>query len=61
MLLAVELAVFTLERWWPVFFTPVLWALLTSLFFERIFPKYLTEEEITKLSVTSETPTDEEE
>lgn len=44
-LLTVELTVFTLERWWPIFFTPVLCALLSSLFLERIFPKYLNEEE----------------
>lgn len=44
-LLTVELAVFTIMRWWPIFFTPVLCALLSSLFLERIFPKYLSEEE----------------
>ncbi len=36
----------TLQYWWPVFATPVLAALLTSFLLERIFPKYLTEEEI---------------
>ncbi len=40
---------FTLEKWFPIFFTPVLCALLTSLFLERIFPKYLSEEETAKL------------
>lgn len=55
-LLTVELAVFTIERWWPVFFTPVLCALLTSLFFERIFPKYLTEDEARQLNKTPEPP-----
>ncbi len=44
-LLNAELLIFTLERWWPVFFTPVLANLLTSLFLEKIFPKYLSEEE----------------
>ncbi|MCD8117219.1 MAG: DUF624 domain-containing protein [Oscillospiraceae bacterium] len=44
-MLNAELLIFTLERWWPVFFTPVLASLLTSLFLERIFPKYLSEEE----------------
>ncbi len=39
------LLLWTLNSWWPVFFTPVLAILLTSLFLERIFPKYLTEEE----------------
>ncbi len=36
----------TLQYWWPVFATPVLATLLTSFLLERIFPKYLTEEEI---------------
>lgn len=48
-LLTTQLTVFTLERWWPVFFTPVLCTLLSSLFLERIFPKYLNEEEIAVL------------
>ena len=55
-LLTVETAVSLLERWWPVFFAPALWALLSSLFMERIFPKYLTEPEIQRLNETSETP-----
>ncbi|MCD8341361.1 MAG: YesL family protein [Clostridiales bacterium] len=44
-LLVVELVIFVLERWWPIFFVPVLTMLLFSLFLERIFPKYLNEEE----------------
>lgn len=44
-LLHMQLIIFTLEQWWPVLFTPVLTTLLTSLFLERIFPKYLSEEE----------------
>ena len=44
-LLNLELIVVSLERWWPVLFTPVLTSLLTSLFLERIFPKYLSETE----------------
>ena len=55
-LLTVETAVFLIERWWPVFFAPALWALLESLFMERIFPKYLTEAEIEQMNTTSETP-----
>ena len=55
-LLALELGIFTLERWWPVCFAPALCALLTSLFFERIFPKYLSEADAEKLEETSETP-----
>lgn len=44
-LLHMQLILFTLEQWWPVLFTPVLTTLLASLFLERIFPKYLSEEE----------------
>lgn len=44
-LLNLELIVVSLERWWPVLFTPVLTSLLSSLFQERIFLKYLNEEE----------------
>lgn len=44
-LLNLYLIVFTLERWWPVFFVPVLLTLLCSLFQERVFLKYLSEEE----------------
>lgn len=40
-LLNLYLIVFTLERWWPVFFVPVLLTLLCSLFQERVFLKYL--------------------
>ncbi len=53
-MLTVEMMVFTIEQWWPVLFTPVLTALLSSLFLERIFPKYLTEEEIAVLMQTDE-------
>lgn len=45
-MLTVEMMIYTVEKWWPVFFTPVLTILLVSLFLERIFPKYLREEEI---------------
>ena len=55
-LLTVETVVSLIEKWWPVFFAPALWALLSSLFMERIFPKYLTEPEIEKMNETSETP-----
>ena len=55
-LLTLESGIFLLERWWPVFFMPALWALLSSLFMERIFPKYLTEDEKEQMTVTSETP-----
>jgi uncharacterized membrane protein YesL len=49
-LITLELTVFTLERWFPVLVTPVLGVLLVSLFLERIFPKYLNEEETAKLN-----------
>ena len=55
-LLTLELGIFTIERWWPVCFAPALCALLTSLFFERVFPKYLSEEDAEKMEETSETP-----
>ena len=45
-MLTIEMIVFTLERWWPVLFTPVLTTILASLFLERIFPKYLSGEEL---------------
>ena len=44
-LLNLQLTVFALERWWPVLFVPVLCSLLCSLFQERIFLKYLNEED----------------
>lgn len=48
-LLVVQLAGFTLRVWAGLFFTPVIAALLVSLFLERIFPKYLSTEETAKL------------
>ena len=44
-LLNMYLIIFTVERWWPVFFVPVLLTLLCSLFEEKIFLKYLNEED----------------
>lgn len=44
-LLNLELIIFCLERWWPVFFCPVLGSLLGSLFQEKIFLKYLSDED----------------
>lgn len=58
-LLTVELTVFTIENWWPVLFTPVLAVLLSSLFLERIFPKYVGEEEALLLAEREEEPEDE--
>lgn len=53
-MLTVETAVFIIEQWWPLVFMPVITVLLVSLFLERIFPKYLTEEEIAVLMQTDE-------
>lgn len=44
-LLNMYLIIFTIEQWWPVLFIPVFLTLLCSLFEERIFLKYLNEEE----------------
>ena len=45
-MLTVEMIIFTIEQWWPVLFTPMLTILLVSIFLERIFSKYLKEDEI---------------
>lgn len=58
-LLAVETVILLLEKWWPVFFAPAIAAFFSSLFFERIFPKYLSDEDKKLLKMTSETPTEE--
>ena len=58
-LLCVESIVAMIQYWWPVFFAPALCAILASLFFERIFPKYLSEDDAKKMVETSETPTEE--
>ena len=57
-LLTVEVGIFLAKYWWPVFFAPALCELLVSLFLERIFPKYLSEDEIKQMNLTSETPTE---
>lgn len=54
-MLTIEMVVFTIERWWPVLFTPVLTAILASLFLERIFPKYLSGEELAAFMDAEET------
>lgn len=48
-LLNIQLAVFTIEKWWPVLVTPVAGALISSLFLEKIFLRYLPPEEQDKL------------
>lgn len=42
-LLTAQTAVFCIERWWPVLFMPAVAMLLASLFFERVFQKYVPE------------------
>ena len=59
-LLTVEVAVACLQTWALGLLLPSLCALLTSLFFERIFPKYLSEAEQKKLKDTSGKPVEEE-
>lgn len=58
-LLNLQLVIFTLEKWWPIFFTPVLGALLGSLFQEKVFLKYVSDEE--KNVLMGKLPEDEEE
>lgn len=48
-MLTVEMTIYTIEKWWPLLAAPVVTVLLISLFLERIFPKYLSEEEIAVL------------
>lgn len=43
-LLTIECFSEMINRWWPVFFVPVLWMLLCSLFFERVFFGYMQDE-----------------
>ncbi len=43
--LNVQFLIFTLEKWWPIYFTPVCACLLSALFLEGIFAKYLTQKE----------------
>jgi uncharacterized membrane protein YesL len=53
-LFLVEIVLTTYQYWWPVFFTPVLGALIVSLFLERIFAKYLDAEQKEKFENKSE-------
>lgn len=46
----VLLTVFTFNYWWPIFFTPVTISLISARIFERVFPKYLSEEETARLN-----------
>lgn len=45
--ITVESAVLIIERWWPACFLPVAAAFVTSLLLERVFRKYLPEDEET--------------
>ena len=40
-LLSLELCIWTIEKWTPCFIAPSLWAILSSLFFEKIFKKHI--------------------
>ena len=51
-LLTVEMTVFTIEKWWPLLAAPVFTLFLHSLFLEKIFLKYLGEEEAAALMGT---------
>ena len=42
-LLTAETAAFCIPSWWPALFMPALAMLLVSLFFERIFQRYVPE------------------
>lgn len=53
-LLTAELAVAAINLWWPILVAPTLCALLTSLFLERIFPKYLSQEQAEALAPPKE-------
>ena len=45
-LLSVELTMWTIINWAPVFITPCTWALISSLFWERNYEKHMTDDEI---------------
>ena len=49
-LMVVESVIVTLEYWWPIFFLPVLTTLLASLFLEKIFEKYLSDDQKDKFN-----------
>lgn len=55
-MLTVEMVIFTIQWWWPVLVVPVVTMLLLSLFLERIFSKYLNEEEKALLGDRAEPP-----
>ena len=48
-LLTLELAVWTVEKWYPIFFTPVGCAFLVAMFMEKIYEKHLSEDEVARL------------
>ena len=53
-LLTAEMVLFTIEKWWPLLIAPVFTMFLYSLFLEKIFLKYLGEEEAAALMGTQE-------
>ena len=44
-LMTAELVIVTIEYWWPVFFTPILWSMLCALFMEKLFRRYLSQDD----------------
>lgn len=48
-LLSIELTVWTIEKWYPVFLSPAIWALFSSFFLEKNYKKHLGEEECASL------------
>ena len=57
-MLTVEMTIVTIQKWWPLLVAPVLTMLLSSLFLEKIFPKYLSGEEIAVLTDSKEAAED---
>lgn len=49
-LMTAEMIIFTIEKWWPLLIVPVITMFLTSLFLEKIFLKYLSDEEAAVLT-----------
>lgn len=60
-LLAAETVVFTVNYWWPVAFMPVVVMLIFSLFQEKIYLKYVSEEEKMRLNPNYEKEKEEQE
>ncbi len=48
-MLTLEMGVWTIEKWSPIFIVPTGWALVCSWFMEKNFAKHLNEEDVAKL------------